>query len=144
MSLHSNFILQNPNPPMPAILEGPMRTPLRYDIRDQLILQTKLNDATVANDRRASDYKEIHYYAPNGREVPARNPVGAIPFLREQPLHPEIATDLYCEEIRNPDNSIYKSAYSCGAPNTDTLKRLSLVGLEQHVKDASKFEQFWV
>lgn len=142
MSMFSSFILQKPNPPMPAILELPMRAPLRHSIRDKLILQEKYDDNMPCfNDikRNEQSFETRRYYRPNGSEIKQGNPVGAIPFIREQALHPEIATDLYCKEIRNPDNTIYKSAYSC-MPNEDVMKRIAILDMGVNRKQ-SRFEQ---
>lgn len=128
----SKVILQKPNPPMDALMDYPMRSPLRDDLRDKNLLKTNFYLPTLDEIKDKHVQPKLKYNTDN------RNPVGAIPFIGEESIHPEITSDIYCKTITNPDpNNIHQTTYSC-VPSDPVV-----AGDLNQLKQAPKYEQFW-
>ena len=126
--------------PMPSdpFISSPM--PWKQNIRDTTILGTSIEarSPTITDmDTAAND--DTYDNDPMIREklkFPG-NPVGAIPYLRNAPLHPQISSDMYCKEIKAPDPTNVREAsfaYRCEPPKSIDKKEI------KKLKKRPKFE----
>ena len=129
------FVLQKRDTPTPVIGATDRRmadAPLRVNIRDQSLLKTNFTATAATSTKKPA----VPPHDPN--HLPG--PVGAIPFYgNKAAVRPEIAGDIYCKEIREPNST--QRSYDCAPKMTPVIVQTQ--PLKTVAAKRPHYEQYW-